>query len=93
MNPPSSNQHIGSHQQHSLLSRQGGRIRNTYMYETFSLALEQTLHRDTRRAGHDAGDIIRRHALAEHGARARTLRGNLALDIGNRSITYDGAAS
>ena len=57
------------------------------MYETFSLAFKQTLHRDTRRTGHNAGNVIRRHALAEHGVRARALRGNIARELGDRGIT------
>ena len=56
------------------------------MYETLSLAFEQTLHRDTCRAGHNAGDIIRPHAPAEHGARARALRENPAPELGNDNI-------
>ena len=53
------------------------------MYEPLSLSLEQTLHWDTRRAGHNTGDIIRRDALAEHGAGARAL---LTLELRNRSV-------
>ena len=56
------------------------------MHETLSLAFEQSLHRDTRRAGHDEGDIILRHAFAEHCARARAHREILALELGDRSI-------
>ena len=56
------------------------------MYEPLSLALEQTLHWYTRRTRHDTGDIVRRDALAEHGAWAYALLGDLALELRNRSV-------
>ena len=56
------------------------------MYQPLSLALEQTLDWDTGRAGHNTGDVIRRDPLPEHGARARALRRDLALELGNRSV-------
>jgi hypothetical protein len=53
------------------------------MYESLSLAFEQTLHWDTRCAGHNTCDIIRlgRDALAEHRPGASALRGGLALEL------------
>jgi hypothetical protein len=56
------------------------------MNEPLSFTLEQALYWDPCRARDDTGDIVRRDTLAEHGAWTGALRGDLALELGNRSV-------
>jgi hypothetical protein len=57
------------------------------MYELLSLTLQQQyLLQEARRARRDTCDIIRRDPLAQRATWARVLHGNLALELGGRSV-------